>query len=68
MVITGVDFDKDRDGVFDVTLKGTLEMHGVKHEREIKGKLTMKNGDPVNATGDFMVKLVDHKIKKFPAL
>jgi len=64
MTITdGVDFARDKDGVFDVTLKGTLEMHGVKHEREIKGKLTMKNGEPVNATGDFMVKLVDHKIK-----
>ncbi len=62
-IVEGVDFGKDKDGVFDVTLKGTLEMHGVKHEREIKGKLTMKNGEPVNATGDFMVKLVDHKIK-----
>jgi YceI-like domain len=62
-IVNGIDFAKDKDGVFDVTLKGTLEMHGVKHEREIKGKLTMKNGEPVNATGDFMVRLADHKIK-----
>jgi hypothetical protein len=63
MAISGIDFSKDKEGIFDVTLKGTLEMHGVKNEREIKGKLTMKNGEPVNATGDFMVKLADHKIK-----
>ena len=57
------DLDYTKDGTYDVTLKGTLDMHGVKHEREIKGKLTVKNGQPVNATAEFMVKLADHKIK-----
>ena len=57
------DVDFAKDGIYDITLKGTLEMHGVKHEREIKGKLTIKNGQPVNATAIFMVKLADHKIK-----
>lgn len=62
MVITdNIDFTKD--GVYDITLKGTLEMHGVKNEREIKGKLTIKNGVPVLATAVFDVKLVDHGIK-----
>jgi polyisoprenoid-binding protein YceI len=57
------DQDFKKDGVYDVTLKGTLEMHGVKQEREIKGKLTIKNGQPVNGAAVFMVKLADHKIK-----
>ena len=56
-----IDFSKD--GVYNVTLKGTLEVHGVKQAREIKGKLTVKNGEPVEATAEFEVKLVDHKIK-----
>jgi len=61
VIVETIDYTKD--GVYDVTLKGTLEMHGVKQEREIKGKLTVKNGAPVLATAVFDVKLVDHKIK-----
>ena len=61
MVLDNVDFTKD--GTYDVILKGTLEMHGVKNQREIKGKLVIKNGQPVNATAVFMVKLAEHKIK-----
>jgi polyisoprenoid-binding protein YceI len=61
MIVEDIDFTKD--GVYDVTLKGTIEMHGVKKEREIKGKLTVKNGQPVSATAVFMVKLADHGIK-----
>ena len=61
VIVENIDFSKD--GTYDVTLKGTLEMHGVKKEREIKGKLTIKNGQPVNATAEFMVKLADHQIK-----
>jgi hypothetical protein len=57
------DLDFTKDGTYDITLKGTLEMHGVKKEREIKGKLTIKNGQPVSATAVFMVKLADHNIK-----
>jgi hypothetical protein len=57
------DLDYTKDGTYDVTLKGTIEMHGVKQEREIKGKLTIKNGQPVNGSAVFTVKLADHKIK-----
>lgn len=57
------DFDFTKDGMYDVTLKGSFEVHGIKVEREIKGKLTVKNSQPVNATAIFDVKLVDHKIK-----
>jgi hypothetical protein len=57
------DLDFTRDGSYDVTLKGTLEMHGVKKEMEIKGKMLVKNGQPTEGTALFMVKLADHKIK-----
>ena len=57
----GIDFAKD--GTYDVTLVGTLDMHGVKQNREIKGKLTIVNGAPVRATAEYIVKLKDHKIK-----
>jgi hypothetical protein len=60
-IVEDIDFSKD--GTFDVTLKGSFEIHGVKQDREVKGKLTVKNGAPVSATADFIVKLVDHKIK-----
>ena len=55
--------DYSKDGTFDITLKGTLEMHGAKVAREISGKLVIKNGQPVSATAMFYVKLADHKIK-----
>lgn len=61
MIADDIDFTKD--GTYDIILKGTLEMHGVKQQREIKGKLSIKDGAPVSASADFMVKLVDHKIK-----
>jgi polyisoprenoid-binding protein YceI len=60
-ILENLDFTKD--GTYDVTIKGTLEIHGVVQEREIKGKITIKNGAPVNGTAVFDVKLVDHKIK-----
>ena len=61
VIVENIDFTKD--GVYDVTLKGTLDIHGVKVDREIKGKLTIQNGMPVNGTAKFDVRLADHKIK-----
>lgn len=61
LIVEDIDFTKD--GVYDITLKGTLEMHGVKNDREIKCKLTVANGAPSKATGAFDVKLADHNIK-----
>lgn len=49
-IVDDIDFSKD--GTYDITLKGTLEMHGIKQEREIKGKLAVKNGAPANASAD----------------
>ena len=54
-----IDFTKD--GVYDVTTKGSLTIHGVKKERTIAGKLTIK-GTTLTLASNFDVKLVDHKI------
>lgn len=55
--------DYSSDGVYEATVKGELEVHGVKMPREIKVKLTVKDGAPVNVTSAFDIKLADHKIK-----
>ena len=59
-IIDEIDFTKD--GTFDVTAKGTLDIHGVIVEREIKGTLTISNGK-INLATEFDVALKDHKIK-----
>jgi polyisoprenoid-binding protein YceI len=61
VIVENIDFTKD--GVYDVTLRGSLDMHGVKRDRDIKGKLYIQGGQPVRATATFDVQLVDHKIK-----
>ena len=55
-----IDFKKD--GSYVVSAKGSLEIHGVKQERTIKGKLTIAK-DQVTLEANFDVKLVDHKIE-----
>ncbi len=55
-----IDFKKE--GVYEVSAKGILEMHGVKQERVIKGKLTVGK-DQLTFVVNFDVKLVDHKIE-----
>lgn len=54
-----VDFQEE--GVYDVTAKGILEMHGVKQERILKGKLTVAPAQ-LTLVCNFDVKLADHKI------
>jgi hypothetical protein len=54
-----IDFTKD--GVYDITAKGGLTIHGVKQDRTINGKLTIK-GTTLTLVSNFNVKLVDHKI------
>ncbi|WP_435356032.1 YceI family protein [Emticicia sp. SJ17W-69] len=53
--------DWKKNGVYDVTAKGTLTMHGVPKERILKGKITIE-GDKLTLVSDFNVPLVDHKI------
>ena len=51
----------NKDGSYPVSVKGTLEIHGVKKEVETKGILKV-SGESINATADFTVVLDDYKI------
>ena len=53
----------EKDGVNMVTMKGILDLHGVKKEYTIPTEVMVKNGVATNAKAKFKVKLVDHEIK-----
>jgi polyisoprenoid-binding protein YceI len=55
--------DFTKDGQYKVKLQGSLDVHGVKRDRIISGILEVKDGVPVSATADFIIRLEDHKIK-----
>ena len=57
--IKKVNFSKD--GTYPVTVKGTLDMHGVKKQIETTGSLKI-NGDQVLGTSSFIVALADYNI------
>ena len=57
--IKKVNFSKD--GTYPVTVKGTLDMHGVKKEIVTTGSLKIK-GDQVIGTSSFIVALADYNI------
>lgn len=50
------------NGEHSVTVKGTIDIHGVTQEREMKGKLIIKDGK-IAVSCSFDVLLKDHKIK-----
>jgi polyisoprenoid-binding protein YceI len=54
-----IDFQKN--GIYDVSVKGLLDIHGVKQERTLKGKVTIEK-EKITMDCNFEVKLVDHKI------
>ncbi len=60
-LLESIDFSKD--GTYTATVKGELNVHGVKKPREVPVKITVKDGAPVKVTSEFDIKLVDHKIK-----
>ena len=51
-----------KDGTYPVTVKGTLEIHGVKKEVETTGTFKV-TGETVLATADFNILLEDYKIE-----
>lgn len=57
--ISKVNFSKD--GSYPVTVKGTLDMHGVKKEVETTGSFKVA-GEQVFGTATFIVELEDYKI------
>lgn len=54
--------DYTKDGSNEVTMVGTLDMHGVELPRTIKGTLSV-NGGNITLDSKFEVKVADHKIK-----
>ncbi len=55
-----IDFTKD--GENKVTVKGTLNLHGVTKDVELHGTLT-KKGNEISIVCDFKIKIADYKIK-----
>ena len=58
--IDKVNFQKD--GIYPVTVKGTIEMHGVKKEIETTGTFKV-SGETVLSTAEFTIVLEDYKIE-----
>ena len=59
-IFENIDFAKD--GIYNVNVKGILNMHGVAKERNIKGVITIKDGKP-SIVSNFDVACADHQIK-----
>jgi hypothetical protein len=53
--------DLSKDGTYNVSATGDLDVHGVKQTRTIPGTITVKGGI-VSLNAEFMVKCVDHRI------
>ena len=53
--------DLQKQGTYQVSVKGILDMHGVKQERIIKAQIIV-DSESISVTSDFNVKLQDHKI------
>ncbi len=54
--------DYTKDGETKVTVKGTMALHGVTKEVEMKGTLT-KKGNEIVINSDFKIKVADYNIK-----
>lgn len=54
--------DYTKDGENKVTVKGTMNLHGVTKDVEIKGTLT-KKGSEIIIDSDFKIKIADYGIK-----
>jgi hypothetical protein len=56
------DINYSLDGIYNVIVKGTLNIHGVDQQREINGELIIKDGN-ISIQAGFNINLKDHKIK-----
>lgn len=54
--------DYTKDGDYKVTVKGTLDLHGVSKEIEVPGTITVK-GNTIIINAAFKIKMADYKIK-----
>jgi hypothetical protein len=55
----GIDFSKD--GIYDVSAMGVLNLHGVDQKRTLTGKITLSK-DGIKLDTRFNINLADHKI------
>lgn len=55
------DIDLSTDGVYDVRVKGKMNIHGLERERIVKSQIIVKKGK-INIASDFVVSLADHDI------
>lgn len=60
-IISPAKIDLAKDGTYNVTTKGTLEVHGVKQERTIPATIVISGGK-ATIKASFNIKLADHKI------
>jgi YceI-like domain len=60
-VVNNVTANYQKNGSYDVVVKGSMSMHGTIKEVETKGKITVLNGD-ITASADFPIALADFKI------
>ena len=58
-ISAGTDFSKD--GVYDVSAVGVLNLHGVDQKRTLTGKITVSKGG-IKLDTRFNISLADHKI------
>lgn len=54
--------DLSKDGTYPVNVTGVLDVHGVKQNRTIPGKITVSQGS-VSMTSEFQVACKDHNIE-----
>jgi len=62
--LISINFSKD--GIYPVTVKGDLTIHGIKNNIEAPGVITIAQG-VINASSKFTIKVKDYNIK-IPAL
>ncbi|HYV93214.1 MAG TPA: YceI family protein [Chitinophagales bacterium] len=56
------DIDLTKDGTYQVTVTGTLTIHGVAQNRTIPGTVVV-SGKSIDVTSSFDVKVADHQIR-----
>ena len=56
------DFDVRKEGVYDVTVEGILNIHGIEKKRVIKGNIIVRDGK-LSVAAKFAIQVADHGIK-----
>lgn len=55
------DADLSKDGTYQVTVEGTLNLHGVEKNYKEKGTITVRGGN-ITAGATFNIRIADHRI------